>query len=69
MRLAHYKVRKAPAGAGTLNVPPHVMKLIPEEARFELEINDDGLLYRLVQDIPTEQIPPWAKAPNPQVHP
>jgi hypothetical protein len=55
-----YKILRTTTGA-SLMVPKDVVELIPEGARFECEITEEGLLYRLRQPSQPEQLPRWAK--------
>lgn len=49
--------KKGRSGGGYLYVPASLMKLVPKNARFRCELNEDGVLFRRVTE---EDLPSWA---------
>jgi hypothetical protein len=46
-------------GHGTLYVPAAVAQAVPPDARFEAELTDEGILFRLLD--PSPRLPAWAQ--------
>jgi hypothetical protein len=49
------------SATGTLRVPPRVANLVPSTARFDCELTEEGILYRLCKD--SVDPPDWTKNP------
>jgi hypothetical protein len=65
--MAPVKIRRSLAGrnrqqvVARLVVPAHIARLIPEEQQFEVELTEDGLLYRPVggEEQQPVELPTW----------
>lgn len=65
----HYAIRANNLKSGKvtswcLTVPMAMAAVVPPGALFVPELTEDGILYRLVSNIPTPALPGWAAQPE-----
>jgi hypothetical protein len=61
-----YKIRSSTAGPDArkvyrLTVPAEIAELVPDDQVFEVELAEEGIVYRPVKDVTVAEVPSWAK--------